>query len=120
MRREKEYGLYAILFSNKTVKVGKSTDIERRVNEHTHNALCLGISVVEIFCVEKPKSINEDDLIVFCCGIGKRRIGEWFYDISFPIVKKYLIADDDKMTGSMFFPVRNYYKRVAQAGFHFR
>jgi len=82
--------LYAILFSNGVVKIGKSTSIERRIKQHIDMASCFDITV-ESYFVEVNPQITEQDLICFCQENGILCNGnEYFKDLDYTAVVNFM------------------------------
>ena len=81
--------VYALRFSNKRAKVGKTNDVARRVAEHARNATAHGIKVREVWQleVENPARI-EVELRRVAWEMGARSVlgaGEFFLDLDYPL-----------------------------------
>lgn len=78
--------LYACLFSNGHVKVGRSTDPISRIASHEERVSCLGIELVErhIFECAGPVVPAEASLIARCVAAAeKTHKNEWFSGLDF-------------------------------------
>lgn len=82
--------LYAILFSNGVVKIGRSTSVERRIKQHINMASCFDLTVKSYFVETKPQ-ITEQDLISFCQKNGILCNGnEYFKNLDYTAVVNFM------------------------------
>lgn len=86
-------GLYALLFSNGIIKVGKSINVCERIKTHEATAKAYGLFVVDRYFVQET-DITEKELIAYCKGliglVGNNHHGEYFMDIDFDKVKQFI------------------------------
>ena len=83
-RREEEsrMQLYAVLFTNGVVKVGKSVDARRRIQQHREHANRMREGVAG-WIVDKEPKVFEKDLIAFCARDGLVISGaEYFINVT--------------------------------------
>ena len=81
--------VYALRFSNKRAKVGKTNDVARRVAEHTRNATAHGIKVREVWQleVENPARV-EIELRRVAVEVGGTPVygaGEFFLGLDYSL-----------------------------------
>ncbi len=94
-KKDKFNGLYALMFSNGIIKVGKSARVAARVNEHEANARAYGLVIIDRYLVEDTET-TENELLSFCRGLasqtdeGLNHHGEYFVGINFDKVKSFL------------------------------
>lgn len=93
--KHKTIGLYALMFSNGIIKVGKSVRLQHRVNQHESNAKAYGLVIIDRYLLEDTE-ITENELLAFCRGLasktddGFNHHGEYFVGIDFEKIKNFL------------------------------
>jgi len=72
--------VYALEFSNGTVKVGRANSFVRRLEEHRREAACYGVEVNEVWHARVEHPVNaEGELLEIAARWGNRTHGrEWF------------------------------------------
>lgn len=96
--------LYAILFSNGHIKVGRTTDLVARIAAHRDRVACLGITQsdgIHYFC-EQPASVRESWLIAKCVqAASARHQNEWFAGLDFATVCEWVKFAADMQVASV-------------------
>jgi hypothetical protein len=85
--------LYACLFSNSVVKVGRSIDADSRIHQHEERVRCMGITLADCLSVECVGSAaaGEAALIERCIEAAtNRHASEWFEGLDFAEVRKWV------------------------------
>jgi len=81
--------VYAIRFSNKRAKVGKTNDVTRRVAEHTRNATAHGIKVLDVWRLEvdNPARVEVElrRVAMVAGGSSVYGAGEFFTGLDFAL-----------------------------------
>lgn len=92
--------IYAILFNNNNVKIGKSLNLKSRLKQHKANAECFGIEYVthtEIVVddIDKSESIILKDCVNLCERVVKN---EWLINANYDKIKNVLLNHNSTVT----------------------
>jgi len=92
--KDNNIGIYVILFSNNTVKMGQSNMVLHRIYQHQHNAKCFSIEVTDSFYLLFDKShLNKIEKLL-CNNASKfgeqGASKEWILNADYPAIKQLL------------------------------
>lgn len=87
--------IYAILFSNGMVKVGKTSNVERRIAQHAERVICIGVTIVKTFVRDcggdGSASSVERKVIKWCQKMCDHRFSkEWFSGVGFDELCRFI------------------------------
>jgi DNA-binding transcriptional regulator YdaS (Cro superfamily) len=87
--------LYAVAFSDGTVKIGRANQAHHRIAAHRRHAAVFGIEIAETYVVQVPNSV-EGELVALMLAEQRlgvtRRAREWFSGLCFADAKECVNA----------------------------